>query len=82
MTRFNYLFSALLICISAGCVSTDPGKASDKSAYDIVKRAITVDADISDWEDVAINRVEGREHLWYGQGMTPEKWKGNADHSY
>jgi len=48
----------------------------------MVKRAITVDADISDWQGVTANRVDGPEHLWFGQDMTPEKWKGNADHSY
>ncbi len=50
--------------------------------YEIVNRTITVDAEISDWAGVAANRVAGREHLWYGQGMSPEQWKGDADHSY
>jgi len=69
-----------LACICAGCASTN--RIEPAPAYDIAKHPITVDADIADWEGVAVNRVEGREHLWYGQGMTPEKWKGNADHSF
>ncbi len=64
-----------------GCSSIKTNESTEP-IYDIAKRAIAVDADISDWEGVAANHVEGREHLWYGQGMTPEKWKGDADHSF
>ena len=82
MRGYKY-FSALLVCICAGCASTDPdGRKALPPTYDMAQRAITVDADVSDWQGIAANRVDGSEHLWFGQDMTPEKWKGNADHSY
>lgn len=80
MKRLSCLL-VLLMFECAGCSSIEP-KDSVSPAYEIARRTITVDADISDWEGVAANRVEGREHLWYGQGMTPEKWNGNSDHSF
>ena len=74
-------FSLLLMFACAGCSSIKPDEPAAPT-NDITKRAITVDADISDWQGVPAHRVEGAEHLWFGQGMTPEKWKGNADHSF
>ena len=50
--------------------------------YDIVKREITVDGGVADWEGVAENAVKGPNHLWFGQDMTPDKWRGDKDHSY
>jgi len=50
--------------------------------YDFAERAIRVDGDPADWKGVAANVVRGKEHLWFGQGMTPEKWHGDQDLSY
>lgn len=50
--------------------------------YGMQERPITVDGDLSDWQGIAPDRVEGADHLWFGQGMTPEKWSGNQDLSY
>ena len=50
--------------------------------YDIVKREIKIDGDLADWNGVEANAVGGRRHLWYGQDMTPAKWRGDKDHSY
>ena len=50
--------------------------------YQFAHKKITVDGDPSDWEGVQENVVEGPEHLWFGQGMTPDKWHGNQDLSF
>jgi len=47
-----------------------------------VERQITVDGDPADWTGVKENRVQGFDHLWFGQGMTPEKWHGNEELSF
>ena len=50
--------------------------------YSFKNSEITVDAKMDDWKDIIENRVEGSDHLWFGQNMTPEKWHGNSDLSY
>lgn len=80
MNRLQYCFPMFLLCLGAGCKS--PVRPDRIPAYDVVERPIAVDADVSDWQGVAAVSVKGAEHLWFGQGMTPDKWKGNADHSY
>lgn len=80
MNRSNYC-SLLLVCACAGCASIKSNE-SPIPAYEITKRTITVDANRSDWEGIPVNRVAGPEHLWFGQGITPEQWMGDADHSY
>lgn len=47
-----------------------------------VQRTIAVDGDMKDWDGIKPNVVQGREHLWFGQGMTPAQWSGDADLSY
>ena len=49
---------------------------------DFVRRTIALDGDLRDWDGIVPLAVRGEEHLWFGQGMTPEQWKGNADLSY
>lgn len=49
---------------------------------DLPQRAIAVDGDLDDWAGIEPIAVHGSEHLWFGQGMTPDKWKGDEDLSY
>jgi hypothetical protein len=46
------------------------------------QRHIKVDGDLSDWNGIPPIPVHGSNHLWFGQGMTPDKWQGDADLSY
>ena len=41
-----------------------------------------MDGDLQDWDGITPQVVRGKEHLWFGQGMTPEMWTGDADLSY
>lgn len=49
---------------------------------DLGQRQIIVDGRLDDWAASAAIVVRGREQLWFGQGMTPEKWTGDTDLSY
>ena len=75
------MLSVLLLVSSAVGMAVER-VAADAPHCDFPQRRITVDGNPADWDHVAPNRVEGREHLWYGQGMTPEKWQDNGDLSY
>jgi hypothetical protein len=46
------------------------------------QRPIAVDGNLDDWAGIEPIDVRGKEHLWFGQGMTPDKWSGNDDLSY
>jgi len=50
--------------------------------YDVAQRKIVVDGKVGDWQGIAPNVVSGEDHLWFGQGMTREKWHGDDDLSY
>ena len=70
----------LLIPGTLGMVASN--LAAESPRCDFPERHIVVDGDTADWKQLAPNVVQGRDHLWYGQGMTPEKWHDNADLSY
>ena len=55
---------------------------SQNNRYQVVNKAITVDADTTDWSGISANRVFEASHLWVGQGMEKENWKGPADLSF
>ncbi|MBN1488658.1 MAG: hypothetical protein JXA69_01970 [Phycisphaerae bacterium] len=46
------------------------------------RQAIIVDGRLDDWSGIQPNVVQGREHLWFGQGMTPDRWRDDSDLSY
>jgi len=50
--------------------------------YDLACRPIVVDGNADDWKGVKENVVTGPDRLWFGQGMTREKWRDNDDLSY
>ncbi len=50
--------------------------------YNALQRQIKVDGDISDWQGIAKNIVQGADHLWTNEDLTREKWRGNDDHSF
>ena len=53
-----------------------------RPSYDAVRRQIVVDGKADDWHGIKEAVVAGPDHLWFGQGMTPDKWHGNRDLSY
>ena len=69
------LFIALFIGISYGGIA-------QKLTYAVAERSISVDADTADWAGVPTNRVNSAGHLWVGQGMVKEYWKGPDDLSF
>lgn len=74
---------SLLLGTTAGCATRCRSKDNvPRPTYVLHERAITVDGDPAEWLDMPLNAVGGQEHLWFGQGMTPEKWAGNEDLSY
>jgi len=50
--------------------------------YAVKRRAITIDGNASDWEGIPAEKVAGPGHLWFGQGMTRWKWRGDEDLSF
>ena len=79
MTRIAILVA---LCLFTACNNRPQLNLERPSpTYDIVEREITIDGKLKDWEGVKANVVAGRDHLWFGQDMTPEKWHGDADHS-
>lgn len=76
-TKFNLLrVLCLLVGLSAAAECAEP------PSCDFPRRNIKLDGDLNDWAGIPPNLVQGKEHLWFGQGMTPEKWTNNADLSY
>jgi hypothetical protein len=78
--------TAILTICTGLLVAALPARADQsapgKPRADFPRREITVDGDLKDWSSIAPNVVKGRRHLWFGQGMTPEKWTGNDDLGY
>ncbi len=50
--------------------------------YNAVHRAIVVDGKTDDSSGIDAATVAGRDHLWFGQGTTLDKWHGDQDLSY
>jgi len=77
MIRFRAMLVLLTLYFGMGAVEC---VAAPRGA--LVPRKITVDGALEDWQGIEPWVVRGREHLWYGQGMTPEQWDNDADLSY
>jgi len=54
----------------------------EEPSYCAPHREIIVDGDVADWQGVKTETVAEADHLWFGQGMTRDKWKGDRDLSY
>ena len=76
--KFSLLRSVLFV-LAAGWTAVN-GVAPPRC--DLPERRITVDGNLEDWAGIAPNVVRGKDHLWFGQGMTPDKWTGDADLEY
>jgi hypothetical protein len=51
--------------------------------YEFPNHKITIDGNTADWDGIyKKNIVANADHLWFGQGMTPDKWRGNQDLSF
>lgn len=57
-------------------------KGQQHDDYEIADRKIVVDGNIKDWQSISPIKVEGRGHLWIGQGLTEAQWEGNDDLSF
>jgi len=85
-SQLNGIFGTMEL----GPAMLDRLRATDREAnaeetsppYDLVRRPIVVDGNADDWKGVKENAVAGPDHLWFGQGMTREKWRDNDDLSY
>ena len=73
------IYTTLFLLVLGACGCNMEGR---HLRYHAVKRQIEVDGDASDWMDAKGNVVQGSDHLWFGQGLIPEKWQGNEDHSF
>jgi len=72
---FILLLIALFININHGAIAQNP-------KYMVHNKNIIVDADTVDWAGVPSNSVCEASHLWIGQGMYKEYWKGPSDLSF
>ena len=82
MTR-SAIFAICVLLAAATCENEAADRIDTaRPSYDAVHRQIVVDGNADDWRDVKAAVVAGKDHLWFGQGMTPDKWHGNRDLSY
>ena len=75
----SFLAAGLLGCgllNSAACCATGPPRC------EFPEQVIRVDGDPADWAGIMPHVVHGRDHLWFGQGMTPDRWRDDSDLSY
>lgn len=75
------LICILIILIILGCTSQQK-VVENRLQYNAVERNITIDGDISDWEGIDRNVVEGADSLWINEDLSREKWAGNEDLSF
>jgi len=71
-----------LVIFAIACETNAKEKDKPSPTYDAVNRKITVDGNVGDWKGIKKAVVKGEDHLWFGQGMTREKWGGDKDLSY
>ncbi len=55
-------------------------KAGEK--YQVKKQKIVVNGDVDDWANILSVEVNGRNHLWLGEGLPEGNWHGNQDLSF
>jgi hypothetical protein len=60
------------------------GLAEDRQqpTCEVPSRSISVDGMTNDWDGITPQAVHGEHHLWFGQGMSRDKWRDNNDLSY
>jgi hypothetical protein len=74
--------SAVLAGVFSNVLATAGLGSETAGPLQFPNQAIQVDADPSDWKGIQPHVASGENHLWFGQGMTREKWTGNRDLSY
>lgn len=72
----------LLIPLIAVFICSNKVAIAQNFQYKVINKTIVVDADTTDWNSVRSNRIFESGHLWVGQGMYKENWKGPADLSF
>jgi len=82
MTRAADCLMFVCALVLTWTVAMRPCSAAERPRLELPERKIVVDADPADWKGVPATVVQGERHLWFGQGMTRENWKGNNDLSY
>jgi len=69
------LLTGLFICIGYAGLA-------QKTSYQVAEKLVIADADTSDWAGIPVNRINSAGHLWIGQGMIKDNWKGPSDLSF
>lgn len=69
-------------CSEEGIRTGKPAAEGGSPHYQVVRHPIVVDGVTDDWTGVERNVVSGPDQLWFGQGMTREKWQDDSDLSY
>ncbi len=72
----------IIMLLAAMFISTNHGAIAQNPEYMVFNKAIKVDADTADWTDIPSSSVFEANHLWIGQGMKKEYWKGPSDLSF
>ncbi len=62
--------------------AADPETSKSVAQSQFPKRQIIVNGNTQDWKGIPAIAVHGENYLWFGQGMTREKWLGDDDLSY
>lgn len=73
---------SVLILIYSGIGCNPEPKTATRPVFIAAERIISVDADTSDWTGIKPEVINQGSHLWIGQGMLREYWKGSDDHSF
>lgn len=76
MTKLTHILWILLLVLPESCIG--PQNEINHN-FKVVQKAITVDADTSDWKNLKAENVNLKDHLWIGQGLITENWQGPAD---
>lgn len=75
------LTASFIIFALSGC-TMEQQEIDRQLHYNAVEKQITINGNISDWEAIDKNIVQGAKHLWTDQDLTQKKWQGNDDHSF
>lgn len=71
-----------LIAFSAFLLACSSKQEHKDNNNEIANHEIVVDGEINDWNAIPAVTVEGKDHLWIGEGLPEGQWAGKKDLSY